>query len=101
MTDADRTAVARPDRSDYPDPSLDDLASAIEAAYAGRNSDHPWSHYQRGRYTAHRTYTEHNPDTQPGDKHCTIRVEACERDVIMNIPEDSAQQVLTLLRTNP
>lgn len=99
MTDYE--SARRPDRQEYPDPSTEDLARAIRAAYEGRNGEHEWSHYKRGRYTAHRTYTEHNPDSQPGDKHCTIRVEDCERDVIMNVPEQHAQRVLTLLEVNP
>lgn len=100
MTDTTR-ATSRPDRGDYPDPSTDDLARAIRAAYEGRNGDHPWSHYKRGRYTAHRTYTEHEPDARPGDKHVTIRVESCERNVICNVPEDSAPQFLSLLEVQP
>jgi hypothetical protein len=88
-----------PSRDEYPEPSLDDLANAIEDALDDKDGEHPWSHHVRGRYTAHRTYTEHEPDAKPGDKHVTIRVEECERDIIMNVPEAHAQSVVQLLRS--
>lgn len=90
-------ATARPDREDYPDPSLVDLRRAIEAALADVDTDHPWRHHRRGRYTAHRTYTEHDPDGKPGEKHVAIRVEECERDIIMDVPEAHAQSVIDVL----
>jgi hypothetical protein len=84
-----------PPREEYPSPSIIDLADAIEAAYNGDD----WAHYVCGRYTAHQTHTQHNPKSQPGPFHITIRVEECERDVIMNIPREYAQQVISLFRS--
>jgi len=86
-------ATKRPDRGEYRDPSLSDLVSAIKRALA----DDDWSHHRAGRYTTHRTYTEHQPDARPGDKHVTIRVTECEREIILNIPEEHADSVLGLL----
>jgi hypothetical protein len=90
-------AKRRPDRDEYPDPSLVDLRRAIQAALDDADTEHPWSHHVRGRYTAHRTYTEHEPDAKPGEKHVAIRVEECERDIIMDVPEAHAESVLELL----
>jgi hypothetical protein len=100
MSDGDADvawAAKRPDRADYPAPSRADLAAAIRAALEDGDNDHPWSHHRRGRYTAHRTYTEHEPDAKPGDKHVAIRVAECERDIIMDVPEEHAETVLSLL----
>ena len=97
MASDDHAAAARPPREDYPDPSREDLAAAIRAARDDADSDHPWSHHVRGRYTAHRTHTEHEPDAKPGDKHVAIRVKECERDIIMDVPEEHADRALAVL----
>jgi len=97
MSDCDAVATARPPREEYPDPSREDLAAAIRAARDDADSEHPWSHHVRGRYTAHRTHTEHEPDAKPGVKHVAIRVVECEREIIMNVPEEQVDEVLTVL----
>jgi len=88
-------ATERPSRDEYPERSLSDLVTAVERALA----DDDWAHHGVGRYTAHRTYTEHDPDTRPGDKHVAVRVIECDREIILNIPEEHADSVLTVLKT--
>ena len=90
-------ATKRPDRDEYPDPSVEDLRRAIEAALT--DDEHPWAHHVRGRYTTHRTHTEHEPDAKPGDKHVAIRVQECEREIIMDVVEDEAESVIALLES--
>lgn len=86
----DERATKKPDRGEYPDADVDDFVRAVERAA----SDEGWSHHVVGRYTATRTYTELNPASRPGDKTVVVRVEACERDVIADIPEDSVDEFL-------
>lgn len=94
MTERDPTPTARPDRGEYPAPDIEDFVDAVKRA-AG---DEKWSHHVSGRYTAHRTYTELEPDARPGDKLVVVRVEACERDVIADIPEDHVTAFLEAIR---
>lgn len=82
-----------PGRDEYPAPDPADFDAAVKAVL----NDDDRAHHGRGRYTAHRTYTEHNPDSQPGDKVEVVRVEACDRDVIADIPVDHADEVLAAL----
>jgi hypothetical protein len=88
-------ATERPDRDEYPERSLSDLVTVIERALA----DDGWAHHRAGRYTAHRTHTEHEPDARPGCKHVTIRVTECERDIILNVPEEHADSVLAVFKS--
>jgi hypothetical protein len=83
-------ATKKPDRDEYPDPSLEDFLRAVRKAAAADD----WRHFGCGRYTAHRCYTEHQPDAKPGDKHVAIRVTACERDIVADIPEQQADEFL-------
>jgi len=86
-------AGRRPPRDEYPEPSAQDLHEAIKAAL----DDGVGAHYRRGRYTATRTWTEHNPSTKPGEQHETIRVIECDRDIILNVPVEHAEGVLALI----
>ena len=88
-------ATKRPDRDEYPERSLSDLVAAVERALADDN----WRRHVAGRYTAYRTHTEHEPDARPGDKHVAVRVTECERETILNIPEEHADSVLAALKT--
>lgn len=89
-------STKRPDRDEYPEPSITDFATALERALtAGGNRK--FSHHRVGRYTSTRTYTEHNPDTQPGDKVQVVRITECEREVIADLPVEEAGSVLHLL----
>lgn len=80
-----------PDRGEYPPPDPRDLAAAIRAALDDN------AHHRRGRYTAHLTVTQHNPRMDPCNEHIAVRVEECERDVIMDVPQDHAESVLAVL----
>ena len=86
----------RPGRDEYPAPSGEDFARAIRHSLDEDRGD-KFTHHQVGRYTATQTYTEHNPDTQPGDKVRVVRVTECERDIIVDIPVDHAESVLAVV----
>ena len=89
-------AVRRPDRDEYAGPSAADFAKAVRRSLDEEFGD-KFTHHRVGRYTATQTYTEHNPDTQPGDKVCVVRVTECEREIIADIPVDHAESVLTVV----
>ena len=90
------TATKKPDREDYPAPSTDDLVEAVRRALDEEEGD-KFTHHRVGRYTATQTYTEHNPDSQPGKKVCVVRVTQCEREVIADVPVDHAEAILEVL----
>ena len=87
---------SRPDRDDYPDPSLHDLARAVRETYEQEDN----RTRVRGRYTAKWTYLDIHDGrvSSPGPaREKVILVQACEREYIAIIPWDGVPEYLDAL----